>query len=321
VIAVPAFPGHTSRTLCLLNSLSSLFVCFRRGLFSRVFLLSIWLAFSPGGFLLVFRLLVGISSFLVALCAPRRVVGPPSTVDSLKLVKLCVLTCMVKKSKQRNVVLSSRRRSNPGPRRGKTSGQAAYAFSRVAVGALARGNPQMVTTLQKWGAPLLLTQAPADSFFNLTFQVSDLQENGAFLIMWSEYRIKKVELMFRPMFRANSVGLQGQILIPQIFVAFDPASSISPVSLAEYQRYSGLVVEDDSQSFAVAFTPRVAQPVYDGIITNAYSVGDRPWLQTAQLSIPHYSVHVAVSGSANVAGPFQEWNVTTRYTLEFRVQR
>lgn len=321
MIAVPAFPGHTSWTLCLLNSLPC-FVCVFDAVCSPAsFSCRFGLRFVQVTLSWFFRLLVGISTFLAALCAPRRVVGPPSTVDSLKLVKLCVLICMVKKSKQRNVVLSSRRRSNPGPRRGKTGGQAAYAFSRVAVGALARGNPQMVTTLQKWGAPLLLTQAPADSFFNLTFQVSDLQENGAFLIMWSEYRIKKVELMFRPMFRANSVGLQGQILIPQIFVAFDPASSISPVSLAEYQRYSGLVVEDDSQSFAVAFTPRVAQPVYDGIITNAYSVGDRPWLQTAQLSIPHYSVHVAVSGSANVAGPFQEWNVTTRYTLEFRVQR
>jgi len=228
---------------------------------------------------------------------------------------------MPRKSTKKNV--APRRNRNRRALR-KPTGSVAnsqIAFSRVSVGALTKGAPQMVTTLQKWGAPRLLTQAPTDSFFDLTFQVSDLQENGAFLIMWSEYRIKKVELMFRPMYRANSVVLQGQILIPQIFVVFDPASSIAPVNLVEYQRYSGLVVEDDSQSFAVTFTPRVAQPVYDGIITNAYSVGNRPWLQTAQLSIPHYSVHVAVSGSANVAGPFQEWNVTTRYTVEFRVQR
>jgi hypothetical protein len=195
-------------------------------------------------------------------------------------------------------------------------------FSRVLNGALSRGPNQAITTLTKWAAPSILTQSPSDSFFNLTFQASDLQENGAFLIMWSEYRIKKVELMFRPMFRANFVGEQGSILIPQLFVVYDPASTVSPNSIAEYQRYAGLVVQDDSQSFSVACTPRIAQPVYDGIITSAFSVGEKAtWLQTAQLSIPHYSVHVAISGSGNVAGPFQQWNVTTRYTLEFRVQR
>lgn len=196
------------------------------------------------------------------------------------------------------------------------------AFSRVAAGALSRGPSQVTSTLTKWADPSLITQSPVDSFFNLTFQMSDLQENGAFKIMWSEYRIVKVELMFRPMFRANNVIQQGTILIPQILVVFDGTSTSAPATVQEFQRYAGLVTQDDSQSFSVTCMPRIATPVYDGIITSAYSVGEgRTWLQTAQPSIPHYSVHVAVTGSGNLAGPFQQWNVMTRYTLQFRLQR
>jgi len=211
-----------------------------------------------------------------------------------------------------------------GGKRGGRQGtrQGNVAFSRVAAGALSSGPQQAITTLTKWADPQTITQTPIDSFTDMTFQVSDLQENGAFLIMWSEYRIKKVELMFRPMFRANNVLQQGTILIPQILVAFDPGSTASPVSVHDYQRYAGLVTQDDSQSFSVACSPRIAQPVYDGVITSAYSVGERTtWLQTVQPSIPHYSVHVAVTGSGTLAGPFQQWNVMVRYTLEFRVQR
>lgn len=179
-----------------------------------------------------------------------------------------------------------------------------------------------MTTLTKWADPSQITQQPIDSFYNLTFQMSDLQETGAFKIMWSEYRIMKVELMFRPMFRANNVIQQGTILIPQILVVFDGTSTSAPATVQEFQRYAGLVVQDDSQSFSVTCMPRIATPVYDGIITSAYSVGEgKTWLQTAQPSIPHYSVHVAVTGSGNLAGPFQQWNVTTRYTLQFRLQR
>lgn len=116
----------------------------------------------------------------------------------------------------------------------------------------------MITTLTKWADPRILTQTPVDSFYDLTFQASDLQENGAFLILWSEYRIRKVEMMFRPMFRANFVIEQPNIIIPQIFVVFDPASTASPTTLQQYQRYAGLVVEDDSRSFTLAFNPRVA---------------------------------------------------------------
>lgn len=175
--------------------------------------------------------------------------------------------------------------------------------------------------MTKWGPEQTLTQAPVDNITRFTFQVSDLFENGAFRILYAEYRIRTVELCFRPMFRANSVSLQTAIAIPLISVVYEPTSSTA-LSYPDLQRYAGLVQQDDSRSFVVKCSPRIATPVFDGLITSAYSVGPREtWLQTEQLSIPHYGLFVGVSGSGNVAGPFQEWSVTVRYTLEFRIER
>jgi len=195
-------------------------------------------------------------------------------------------------------------------------------FSVVGPGALVRGPRQSSYTLTKWAKTDVYVQAPVDSFRDLTFQVSDLQENGAFLIMWSQYMIRKVEMDFRPMFRANSVREQAAIAIPLIYLVFDSSGATVPTTLPEYERFAGLVTQDDSESFHVTFEPRIATPVYDGVITTAYSVPKgRTWLSTAFLSIPHYSLHVAIGGSGNVAGPFQAWNVTTRYTIDVQLER
>jgi hypothetical protein len=169
----------------------------------------------------------------------------------------------------------------------------------------------------------VITQGPVDTFTAFSFQMNDLQENGAFLIMWAEYRIKLVEVFFRPMFRNNDVALDaGQILIPQIVVVFEPSANAAPSVMVEYERFQGAVICDDSRAFGVVASPRMAQPVYDGIITSAYAIGsNKTWLQTAQNSIPHYGIYVAVSGSGNIAGPFQAWNVQVRYTIDFRLVR
>lgn len=223
-------------------------------------------------------------------------------------------------NKSRNLSRAPRRRNRGKPGKAKNS-HLNTDFISVRSGALLRGPSQRTVTMTKWGPQSVITQAPVDNITRFTFQVSDLLENGAFLILYSEYRIRMVEVCFRPMFRANSVALQTAVAIPLIYVVYEPTSSTS-LSFAELIRFAGLVQQDDSKSFVVKCSPRIAIPVFDGIITSAYSVGSRDtWLQTEQLSIPHYGLFVGVSGSGNVAGPFQEWNVSIRYTLEFRIER
>jgi hypothetical protein len=168
----------------------------------------------------------------------------------------------------------------------------------------------------------IVTQGPVDVVSSQTFQVSDLLENGAFLILFEEFQIVKVELAFRPMYRANAIvdALIGRI--PEIYVAYDPTTAGPPTSVDPLGRYSDVAITDDSDPFVVSFRPRFAKRIYNGLLTDGFEPSvDSDWLSTSDLSIPHYHIFIGITGSMNIAGPFQSWNVVPRYTLRFRGHR
>jgi len=177
---------------------------------------------------------------------------------------------------------------------------------------------QKTVTFVKHGAPLLVAQGIGATFHDYTFAMSDLPENGAYAILFQEYRLRKVDMFLRPMFRANSLAQAGLAEIPLVYVVFDPTSYI-PVSIANYQTFENVIVQDDSSTIQVSFCPVALISLYDGIITSAYAAAPRStWLQTAEPSIPHNSLHIAVLGNSIIGAEFQQWNLEFRYTLEFR---
>jgi len=185
--------------------------------------------------------------------------------------------------------------------------------------------PQSLCRFVKTGPAFAVDQQTLDTFTGLTFRLSDVPENGAYLILWSFYQIEKVELQFRPMYRANRVADAAAIgLIPEIYVAFDPDSTrATPVNLDEMRRYADLTVTDDSDGFVVSFRPRFAKTVFESALLSTYEPSnDQDWLPTIHNTVPHYNLFVAVTGSNVIGpGPFQAWNVVARYTLKFKDQR
>jgi hypothetical protein len=185
---------------------------------------------------------------------------------------------------------------------------------------------QNIFTTVKHGLPGRIAQAAGDAYTSLTFQLTDLLENGAMNIFWSLYQISEVSVEFRPAYRANSVIFDAPNgLIPQILVAFDPDSTVAgggSLDVDRLRRYANVVVTDDKEGFMVKFRPRVAKPVYENILINTYEPSDdSDWFPTSHPAVPHYGLYVAVTGSNNIAGPFQEWNVITRYSLRFKSER
>jgi hypothetical protein len=175
----------------------------------------------------------------------------------------------------------------------------------------------------KTGPALVLSQGPIDVFSQLTYRLSDLPENGAFLIMWSLYQIERIELQFRPMYRANPIHDAPAGLIPEIYVAYQPDSVVgTPANIDEMRRYADLVVTDDSDSFVVSFRPRFAKELFRTLIASTYEPSSNSdWLSTVTPDVPHYSTFVGITGSTSLAGPFQAWNVVARYHLNFKLQR
>jgi hypothetical protein len=177
--------------------------------------------------------------------------------------------------------------------------------------------------MMKTGPALLLSQGPIDVFSALNFRLSDLPENGAELILWSFYQIERIELQFRPMYRANPIHDAPAGLIPEIYVAYQSDSTTgTPISIDEMRRYADLVVTDDSDAFVVSFRPRFAKELFRSALLSTYEPSSNSdWLPTNAADVPHYSTFVGITGSTAVAGPFQVWNVVARYHLNFKLQR
>jgi hypothetical protein len=167
-----------------------------------------------------------------------------------------------------------------------------------------------------------LTGGPADNIFPFTFQLSDLPENGAILIMFAEYRITSVTVSLAPMFRANTIVAEATIgPIPRILIVFSPEQT-ALATKAEFERYQNLVINDDSTHTNVRFTPVVAQTVYNTALSNGLTIGPPgTWIPTNQPTVPHYGLHVLIEGSGLFGAQYQSWNRTVTYNLEFRVSR
>jgi len=173
----------------------------------------------------------------------------------------------------------------------------------------------------KWIDPFVISQALADSFGALSFQLSMLPQWNSFQALFNQYRLVKVEMFFRPMFRANAVSLSAAV-IPLIWVAAD-INDVTPwTTIDEAQSFETVTNQDDSGQFAIIVKPKVALPAFGGSMFNSYLVlNEDPWVDTDSADAQYYGVKWAVSGTSNPDAPFQQWNVTARTTWQFRLGR
>lgn len=238
-------------------------------------------------------------------------------------ILLAALTTMVggRQRKARRRQAGKQAGQRKGPARKGQQGQLSTQLQLIRAD-IPRAPSQVTTRLVKWDDQKIYSGNFADATFSEDFRLNLLQENGAMLIMWAEYKIVEIERTYRPMYRMNFIA-EGPAVgtIPLIYVIYSPDQQFAPGGVASFQRYQGVVINDDSRSFTVKFRPKVALSVYDGIITSAYTVGPPSWLQTIEPSIPHFGLHTLITGSGILGGPFQQWNVTTRYTIDFRIVR
>ena len=177
---------------------------------------------------------------------------------------------------------------------------------------------QQIFRCKKWASTFTnISQAQVDTFGTFQFQLADIEKDPSFALLFQQYRIPEIEIFFRPMFRANPTT--STILIPQILLAVDPNDISSWGTVGEASSNDGLVVIDDQESFGIRFAPRVAVAAYNGAFSG-FSTTDAPiWIDTSYNSVRHYGLKYAITGSGSAAGNDQAWNVSIRYTLEFRI--
>jgi hypothetical protein len=175
-----------------------------------------------------------------------------------------------------------------------------------------------VLTVRKWGPRTTISAAQVDTFGGYQYELTDT-EASIFHSYFEQYQITMIEAFFRPMFRANSVVQAADGNMPLIYVATDPDDISAWGTISAAQSVDRVIEMDDSEGFVVKFQPVVSTALYDGAFTAFANVDFAPWINTASVTVRHYGLKWAVTGSGVGAVPYQTWNVDHRYTVRFRL--
>lgn len=172
-----------------------------------------------------------------------------------------------------------------------------------------------VTVVHKWADQTELKQANAvDAFGTFQFTLADT-EAVSFAPLFEQYRITKIEMTFRPMFRANGASLSGSYIMPLIYVAVDP-NDVSSWSLrSQAQSHDNVTVLGDEEPFTISFEPSVATAVYNGAFSG-FGHQRNIWIDTGTTGARYYGVKWCIT--AGVTPDIQHWEVVSRYTVAFR---
>jgi hypothetical protein len=177
--------------------------------------------------------------------------------------------------------------------------------------------PQQTYTFVKWGPQTEINQSTGNVFGTYQFELNDLSEANTFQSLFQLYRIHRVDMMFRPLWRNNSVTTAAAYLPPLLYLAADVGNLATWTTLAQAQDNPNVTIADDQETVTISLQPYVPFEVLSGSSTPRGMLPS-PWLSTNDTLIRHYGLNYAISLGGAGATEFQGWTVIFRYTVQFR---
>jgi hypothetical protein len=230
---------------------------------------------------------------------------------------LCILSLMMPNQNQNKKPRKGGSRRGRGAERGNPRRNVPKVLTGMAMSrALSSPPREQVVVCRKWRTDSVAAQAVADTFGTYDFRLVD---TDAFNLgaHYEHYCISKIEAFFRPQYRANNIATLGKM--PIIYVAADPTDTSSWTSLSEARGHDCVITMDDSEGFCIVLSPRVNTYIYAGSAVNSGIGNANQWINTADTGVRHYGIKWAILGAGGALTDLQEWNVSIRYTVHFRI--
>jgi len=148
---------------------------------------------------------------------------------------------------------------------------------------------------------------------------------STFAALYDVYRIDAVEFTIAP--RASvevaiggTMGPAATQNICKIIVTVDHDDANVPTNYNTLREYgnSKEYYCREGKELKIVFKPAVAMQIYNGI-TAANSERFSPWVDVANVDVPHYGIKIAVAGTA-IANQFTA-DISARYLLSFKQVR
>jgi hypothetical protein len=173
------------------------------------------------------------------------------------------------------------------------------------------------TRVVKWFAQSNVTSTvSAPGLYAFSFQLSDIPDYTHWAAVYDQYHFDRIDVEIQPL---TQLGLPGAPpAFATLVAAVDYDDDSAPGSYSILANYSTAVQVNPGQRKMFSFRPKVNLELYSGSTSINAGIGTS-WVNTADPSIPHFGLKVAVStcSSTNV----HYWNVLTRYHISFRTAR
>lgn len=190
---------------------------------------------------------------------------------------------------------------------------------RAALRKLVSPAPQHLVTIHKMSAEQTISQAAAATLTNLFFMLNQCNF-VPFRDAFQQYTITKVEVWFRPTFKANPASLDATYVLPEIYVAADPTDAGNWASISDAQSAENCVVMDDSEPFCVTLRPLPQLAAGKNAVFTGFSTIDAPlWVDTFDNDVRWFGLKIAISAAGGAATHFQRWDVQFRMFVTFRL--
>lgn len=150
----------------------------------------------------------------------------------------------------------------------------------------------------------------------LVFFLNGVPNASEFTALYDQYKIKRVKVQFIP---KNLPGELGSAIAtsPQQFWTYPDFDDPTPPSVLSTVLQRQAVVRTRSTSHHTrVLKPRIAKPIYQDGITNAYGPGTS-WIDCSNPAVPHYGLKYYLDGAMNVSS-ITAYDLQITYYLSFR---
>lgn len=178
---------------------------------------------------------------------------------------------------------------------------------------------QHTVTIHKMSAESVISQAAAATLTNLFFTLAQCDFTD-FRNAFQQYTITKVQVWFRPYFKANPASLDATYVLPEIYVAADPTDSSSWSTIADAQRAENCSVMDDSGPFCITLRPMANIAAGKNAVFTGFATVDAPlWVDCFDNDVRWFGLKIGISAAGGAATHFQKWDVQFRIFATFRL--
>lgn len=157
----------------------------------------------------------------------------------------------------------------------------------------------------------------AAAFNTINWTLSSAQNESGFLALYDQYRFRKVELVFRPLYTSNSQSAAATSGTPPlIYTVIDYDDGNNATTISELQQYQTCKVHQ-YENFKITLKPHVNMGTYNGSNFNSSTNAVNQWVDCASDTVVWYGVKTGIDAGTS-STLLQVWHVTTTVWLEFR---